>query len=172
MQERKSREEYDEVKKNPAPFVSMGTLGCCSGFGFGSPLALAVWFPRAVCCLCTVSSSPAKKEIRKKDFPAPRFQDLICPCPRIHALFFHALSYPCLSMLCNVSSPPQRINKNTQRDLLAHLLDKSVSLQSWIHWHLVLGQLLLVYDPRRCLFVGVNNIAVFVVGGGVSVLLW
>lgn len=146
----------------------MGTMGCCSGFGFGSLLALASWFPRIVCCLCTVSS-PAKKEIRKKDFPAPHLQDHIRPCPRIHALFF---SCSFLSMLIHALqcfiSPTKNKQKQRKRDLLAHLLDKSVSLQSWIHWHLVLGQLLLVYDPRRCLFVGVNNIAVFV---GV-LLLW
>lgn len=91
----------------------MGKMGCCSGIGFGSPLAI-LWFPRVVCCLYTVSS-PAKKEIRKKDFPAPRLQDTSVHAHVSTLFFFRALFYPCLSMLCSVSSPPQRINKKQRK---------------------------------------------------------
>lgn len=65
--------------------------------------------------------------------------------------------------------PPQRTKQKSNEDLLAHLLDKSVSLQSWIHWHLALGLLLLGHDPGCCLCVGMDNALVLVV---LSVLLW
>lgn len=72
----------------------------------------------------------------------------------------HALS---LSMSAVFHLPPQRINKQGgKKDLLAHLLDKSVSLQSWINWHLALGLLLLGHDPGCRLCVGMDNAIVLV----------
>lgn len=103
VEERKSWGEGDMMRsKRPNSFR-------CSGFGFGFPLAI-LWFPRVVCCLYTVSL-PAKKEIRKKDFPAPRLQDT--SVHHVSTLFFFSCSF--LSLLVHALQCFISPTKNKQK---------------------------------------------------------